>query len=41
MAYCKGFPKKPTLGCGIVLDGGRVALFVPMDLGSKYTWNGR
>ena len=38
MAYGKGFPKKPTLGCGIVLDGGRIATFVPMDLGTKYTW---
>ena len=29
------FPKRPTLGCGVVLDGGRIAIFVPMPLGSK------
>tara|TARA_Y100000114_G_scaffold79946_1_gene73602 strand:+ start:4133 stop:4894 length:762 start_codon:yes stop_codon:yes gene_type:complete len=34
-SYGKNFPKKPTLGCGIVLDGGKTAIFVPMDLGSK------
>ena len=34
-AYGKQFPKKPTLGCGVVLDGGRTAIFIPMDLGSK------
>ena len=38
-SYGKHFPKKPTLGCGVVLDGGRTAIFVPMDLGSKYNWN--
>tara|TARA_R110000787_G_scaffold87489_3_gene186385 strand:+ start:11270 stop:12031 length:762 start_codon:yes stop_codon:yes gene_type:complete len=35
MAYGKQFPKKPTIGCGVVLDGGRTGIFVPMDLGSK------
>lgn len=40
-AYGKNFPKKPTLGCGVVLDGGKVAIFVPMPLGTKYTWNER
>ena len=35
MAYGKQFPKKPTIGCGIVLDRGKVAIFIPMDLGSK------
>jgi|21_taG_2_1085346.scaffolds.fasta_scaffold03869_2 predicted phosphodiesterase len=34
-SYGKNFPKKPTLGCGVVLDGGKTALFIPMDLGSK------
>lgn len=37
MAYGKVYAKKPTLGCGIVIDG-RVALFVPMNLGSKISW---
>ena len=32
--YGKQFPKKPTIGCGIVL-GGKIALFIPMDLGAK------
>jgi len=30
MAYGKPFTKKPTLGCGIVKEGGRHAIFVPM-----------
>jgi len=30
MAYGKPFTKKPTLGCGVVRDGGRVGIFVPM-----------
>jgi len=34
-AYGKQFPNKPTLGCGIVGDDGRTALFVPMPLGDK------
>ena len=34
-AYVKHFPKKPTIGCGVVLDEGRTAIFIPMDLGSK------
>ena len=34
MAYGKVYAKKPTLGCGIVIDG-RVALFIPMNLGAK------
>jgi len=37
-SYGKNFPKKPTLGCGIVLDGGKTAIFVPMNLGNKYKW---
>ena len=35
MEYSRPFPKRPTLGCGVVLDSGRVAIFVPMPLGSK------
>ena len=35
MEYSRPFPKRPTLGCGVVLDGGRIAIFVPMPLGSK------
>jgi predicted phosphodiesterase len=35
MEYGKTFAKRPTLGCGVVLDGGRIGLFVPMDLGKK------
>ncbi|NDB62078.1 hypothetical protein EB001_27115, partial [bacterium] len=35
MEYSKPFPKRPTLGCGVVLDSGRIAIFVPMPLGSK------
>ena len=37
-SYGKNFPKKPTLGCGVVLDGGKTAIFVPMNLGNKYKW---
>ena len=37
-SYGKHFPKKPTLGCGVVLDSGRIGLFIPMDLGSRYEW---
>lgn len=32
MAYGRTFPAKPTLGCGVVLDKGRMGLFVPMPL---------
>ena len=39
MEYGKPFAKRPTLGCGVVI-GGKAALFVPMDLGSKITYNG-
>ena len=31
MAYGRAFVRKPTLGCGVVLDGGRTGLFVPMN----------
>jgi predicted phosphodiesterase len=35
--YGKNFVNKPTLGCGIVIDG-KDALFIPMKLGQKYKW---
>ena len=35
--YGKDFVNKPTLGCGVVLDG-HTALFIPMQLGKKYEW---
>jgi len=35
MSYGKDFPSKPTIGCGIVADDGKTALFIPMDLGTK------
>ncbi len=35
--YGKPFVNKPTLGCGIVIDGHQ-ALFIPMKLGKKYEW---
>ena len=37
MEYGKNFSKKPTLGCGIVIDG-KVGFFIPMDLGTKITY---
>lgn len=36
--YGRQYPKKPTIGCGIVIDG-RMGLFIPMDLGSKISRN--
>ena len=36
--YGKHFSKKPTLGCGIVIDG-KAGFFIPMDLGSKISYN--
>lgn len=36
-AYGKNFPNKPTLGCGIVLEEGRIGLYIPMDLGTHIT----
>jgi len=35
--YGKYFPRKPIIGCGIVIDG-RVALPIPMDKGKRYEW---
>lgn len=32
MEYGRDFKHKPTLGCGVVMDGGKTAMFVPMDL---------
>ena len=37
-SYGKHFPKKPTIGCGVVLDGGRTGVFIPMPLGKRYEW---
>jgi len=37
MEYGRNFSKKPTLGCGIVIDG-KVGFFIPMDLGSKISY---
>ena len=34
-SYGKHFPRKPTIGAGVVLAGGKVGFFIPMDLGSK------
>jgi hypothetical protein len=33
--YGKQFKKRPTLGCGVLLDGGRAGIFIPMDMGKK------
>ena len=38
MEYGRNFSKKPTLGCGIVIDG-KVGFFIPMDLGSKISYS--
>jgi predicted phosphodiesterase len=38
MEYGRDFAKRPTLGCGVVMDGGRTGLFVPMDLGKKISY---
>jgi len=32
-AYGKDFKKKPILGCGVVMESGKYAQFIPMDLG--------
>lgn len=37
MNYGRDFAVRPTLGCGVVLNG-RQAFFVPMDLGAKILW---
>ena len=37
MEYGRHFSKKPTLGCGIVIDG-KMGFFIPMDLGSKINY---
>jgi predicted phosphodiesterase len=34
-AYGKHFPKKPIIGCGVVLDDGKLPVCFPMDLGSR------
>jgi predicted phosphodiesterase len=35
--YGRNFVNKPTLGCGIVVDGFQ-AFFIPMNLGKKFEW---
>lgn len=35
--YGRPFVNKPTLGCGIVING-KQGFFIPMDLGKKYNW---
>ena len=35
MAYGKPFPLKPTLGCGVVVDGSK-GFFIPMEF-PKYS----
>ncbi len=35
--YGKNFVNKPTLGCGVVING-MDAIFTPMKLGKKYEW---
>jgi hypothetical protein len=37
--YQKTFPRKPTLGCGVVIDG--VPQFIPMLLNSRDRWMGK
>lgn len=39
MLYGRDFSVRPTLGCGVVLDG-KQAFFVPMDLGAKILFRG-
>ena len=39
MAYGKSFPLKPTLGCGMVIDG-KKGYFIPMEF-PKYSQKGR
>lgn len=37
MVYGRNFVCRPTLGCGVVLEG-KHAFFIPMDLGTKIKW---
>jgi len=37
MLYGRNFVCRPTLGCGVVLEG-KHAFFIPMDLGTKIKW---
>jgi hypothetical protein len=37
MLYGRDFASRPTLGCGVVLEG-KHAFFIPMDLGTKIRW---
>lgn len=34
MRYAQKNPKKPVIGCGVVIDG-KQAIFIPMELGSR------
>ena len=38
-SYGKNFPKKPTLGCGVVIKGGTTGVFIPMNLGRRNLYN--
>lgn len=38
-AYGKNIPHKPTLGCGVILDG--IPQFIPMIVDSKNRWIGK
>jgi predicted phosphodiesterase len=35
-AYGKNFKNKPVVGCGIVMNNGKLPICVPMDLGEKW-----
>lgn len=35
MQYGRDFSRRPTLGCGVVLENGHLACFIPMNLGKK------
>ena len=39
MEYGKDFAERPTLGCGVVLNG-KIGITVPMDLGTKIFFTG-
>lgn len=38
--YQKFVNAKPVIGCGVVLDKGKLPIFLPMDLGSKFKFKG-
>lgn len=39
-AYGRNFQDKPVVGCGVVLENGKIPLFIPMDLGCKMKYKG-